>query len=303
MHNPTRTTLPALIALGQQASALQLHATHIRSRQGGQYLSRIKGRGMEFDESRPYQAGDDVRNIDWRVTARTDETYTKLFREERERPVILSIDNRQAMSFATQGKFKSVIAAELATLLAWAAHQQGDRVGAEIFTETGHQEFRPRRGQKNVLRLLKALTSQATDTGPGEQDLQAACHRLNRIVHPGSLVCIISDFRGLDERVYRELRRLARHSQILLFHVYDALESDLPPRGHYDVSFANRLFHINTSDQAFRERYQARYTSRIGLLNRLCHGHGIRMISCQTNESPFDVLRQHIGRRQTGKTR
>lgn len=252
---------------------------------------------MEFDESRPYQPGDDVRNIDWRVTARTNETYTKLFREEREQPVFLSVDNQRAMSFATRGKFKSVIAAELAAMLAWIAHQRGDRVGAEIFTASEHQEFRPRRGQKNVLRLLKALSNnKIASVNDTNDSFHAACRRLNRIVHPGSLVCVISDFRSLDNDTYHELRRLARHSQILLFHIYDVLESELPPSGKYRISFGNRVFNINTSDNIFCQHYHARYQARVDLLHRLCHSGDTRMIICRTDSDPFRVLSESIGR-------
>jgi len=263
--DPTRITLNELIALNRHASALQLRATHIRSQMSGLYLSRIKGRGMEFDESRPYQPGDDVRNIDWRVTARTGAAYTKLFREERERPVFINVDARAPMFFATQGYFKSVIAAELAALLAWTAHRQGDRIGGEIFSETGHFEFRPRRGQQNVLHLLKTLSSLEVPDTIVSHSLVEPMQRINRIVHPGSLVCLISDFRGLDAAAITQLKQIARHSELILLHVHDPMEHQLPQKGCYRISFGERLLSINTSDRQFRERYAQRYQPIRGL--------------------------------------
>jgi uncharacterized protein (DUF58 family) len=148
--------LKSLIDLAKPAANLNLHRLTIRSLQSGGYLSHFKGRGMEFDEARLYQHGDDIRSIDWKVTARTGKTHTKLFREEREKPVFISVDNRPAMQFATRGVFKSVQALKLAALLAWAAHHQGDRIGGQIFSSAGCQELKPQNGKHAVLHFLNA---------------------------------------------------------------------------------------------------------------------------------------------------
>jgi len=296
--NPTQTTLTELIALNRQAASLKLHAKRVRSRQSGQYLSRIKGRGMEFDESRLYEPGDDVRNIDWRVTARTGKTHTKMFREERERPVFISIDSRAPMFFATQGRFKSVIAAELASLLAWTAHQQGDRVGGEIFNENEHMEFRPRRGQQNVLHLIKRLSSLTAETTVQPISLETPMRRLHRIAHPGSLVCVISDFRGLNEAAATQLKNISRHSEVLLIHVYDPLETALPDKGHYRVSFGERILNINASNRQYRQHYSDHFQQRVDHLQQLSHNHLMNLVHCRTNESPATVLRKHFGVQQ-----
>jgi len=293
-NNPTRNSLTGLIALNSAANGLKLHARRIRSRQSGQYLSRIKGRGMEFDESRPYEPGDDVRNIDWRVTARTGTTHTKMFREERERPVFISVDNRAPMFFATRGRFKSVIAAELTSLLAWTAHHQGDRIGGEIFDETEHTEFRPRRGQHNVLRIIKQLSSLQPAVVTPQTSLEPPLRRLQRIAHPGSLVCIISDFRGLDEAALTQVINISRHSEVLLLHVFDPLEAELPDKGHYRVSFGERIFNINTANQQFRQHYSSHFEQRMDQLQQLATHH-INVLHCRTDESPIKVLRRRFG--------
>ena len=293
--NPTQATLTELIALNRQAASLKLHAKRIRSRQSGQYLSRMKGRGMEFDESRPYEPGDDVRNIDWRVTARTGKTHTKMFREERERPVFISVDSRASMFFATQGRFKSVIAAELTSLLAWTAHQQGDRVGGEIFNENDHTEFRPRRGQQNILHLIKQLSSLTVTTNAQPTSLEEPFRRLQRIVHPGSLACVISDFRGLDEAASTQLINISRHCEVLLIHIYDPLEVALPDRGHYRVSFGERIMNINATNRQYRQHYSEHFQQRMDLLEQLSNNQRMNLLHCRTNESPYTVLRNRFG--------
>ncbi len=299
-NSPTQTSLTQLIGLNRHAGSLQLRTTFIRARQSGQYLSRFKGRGMEFDESRPYQPGDDVRNIDWRVTARTGNTHSKVFREERERPVFISIDMRTPMFFATQGRFKSVIAAELAALLAWTANRQGERIGGELFNEHSHTEFRPKRGQQNVLHLLKALSLSANPFGHSAGSLQEAYRRLQRIVHPGSLVCVISDFRGLDEGAHAQLLRISRHSDVLLLYVYDQLEAALPAKGRYRVSYARRILNINADNAASRSRYSERHEAKLRALDKLCATGHMNLIPCRTDDQPLQVLRDAIGSRLAG---
>ena len=150
-------SLKTLIDLAKPASTLNLQHSKNRAQQSGAYMSRFKGRGMEFDEARLYQPGDDIRSIDWRVTARTGKTYTKVFREERERPVFISVDDRLTMHFATRGVFKSVLAAKLAGLLAWAAEHHGDRIGGQLFSEHDCYELKPQNGRHAVLRFLNTL--------------------------------------------------------------------------------------------------------------------------------------------------
>ena len=157
--SPVSVTQAELIRLAGPARSIALDVLRVNSLQTGAYVSHFKGRGMEFDESRPYQPGDDPRNIDWRVTARSSEAYTKLFREERERPVLIVTDLRSNMHFATQGAFKSVVATRAASLLAWAAHLRGDRLGGLIFGDSTHRELRPRLGRQAALRYVHELVS------------------------------------------------------------------------------------------------------------------------------------------------
>lgn len=152
-----QVSVASLIGLAHAARGLSLHRGDVRARRSDVRRSLFKGRGMEYDESRLYQPGDDVRHLDWRVTARTGKPHTKLFREERERPVFLWVDCRAPMFFATRGRFKSVAAAQLAALLAWSAVHDGDRIGSVLFTEGTHREIKPQRGKTGALRLFREL--------------------------------------------------------------------------------------------------------------------------------------------------
>ncbi len=282
--------LKSLLDLARPATALNLHHDHIRAGQSGGYLSRFKGRGMEFDESRLYQPGDDIRSIDWRVTARSGKTHTKVFREERERPVFISVDYRPAMAFATRGVFKSVQAAKLAALLAWAAQHHGDRIGGQIFTAGSCQEFKPQNGKHAVLRLLNALVKPTT-TNNGEMTLEQVLVRLLQHARPGSRVYIMSDFRGFNSSVENHLTKLARHCDIVLIQVFDPLESHLPDRGRYRFTDETRDVVIDCGDQQRILNYQQRFQNQLHRLQQLSKKLHLSLLQCSTADEPFDILR------------
>ena len=296
--SPVSVDLSELASLSNQARQLQLRPRMIRARQGGQYISRMRGRGMEFDESRPYQPGDDVRNIDWRVTARTGKTHSKVFREERERPVLISMDGRRSMFFATRGRFKWVQGARLAALLAWTATQAGDRVGGEIYREDGFEEFRPRRGRKSVLRLLKALVTHTAADAAAPASMEKVFRRMRRTAHPGSLVVFISDFRGFDEASEKQLARIARHNDVLLLHVHDWLESRLPADGRYRLGDGEQIIELDTRRADLQQRYQGKYEQRMAYLRRLCRQLHMTWLECATDQDPAEVLREIFGRQK-----
>ncbi len=282
--------LTALVNLAKPASLLNLHRSKIRSKQSGGYVSRFKGRGMEFDEARLYQPGDDIRSIDWRVTARTGKTHTKVFREERERPVFISVDNRSTMQFATRGVFKSVQAAKIAALLAWTAQHQGDRIGGQLFTESHCQELKPQNGKHGVLRFFNALVTPRLATEQ-EMTLEHVLARLVQHARPGSLVYIISDFRGLTPKAENHLAKLAGHCEVSLIHIYDPLESHLPAKGRYRFTDDTRDAVIDTGDKKRSLSYQQHYQQRLEHLRQIAKKIGLTFIQCSTAEDPLEVLR------------
>lgn len=202
----------------------------IQAKLAGTYLAKTKGRGMEFDEARHYQPGDDIRSIDWRVTARTGKTHTKIYREEKERPIFILCDLSSSMRFGSQLLFKSVQAAHLASLIAWSAAKRGDRVGGLIFSEHHHHELKPFTRQKAVLNFIHSLIElhQVPDKKPDSISFSEACARLRRLAKPGSLVCIISDFYGLDDAAKQHISKISRHCEVMTYPISDALEHQLP---------------------------------------------------------------------------
>jgi uncharacterized protein (DUF58 family) len=293
-------SLKSLIDLAKLATRINLHHSENRSQQSGGYVSRFKGRGMEFDESRFYQPGDDIRSIDWRVTARTGKTHTKVFREERERPVFISVDNRKTMQFATRGVFKSVVATKLASLLAWAAEYHGDRIGGQMFSESECRELKPQNGRHAVLRFLNALVSKADlthsipdssiDISP-KNTLEKILARLTQHARPGSLVYVISDFRGINDSAEIHLTTLSRHCEVVLIFIYDPLEANLPDKGRYRFTDTMRDVVIDAIDQQRLLNYQQRFELRRQRLELLAKKRGMTFIQCSTSEDPLQCLR------------
>jgi uncharacterized protein (DUF58 family) len=301
-QSPIRVTLADLVRLRPAGESLHLSAPRIRVAVEGGHVSQYKGRGVEFDESRPYQPGDDLRTIDWRVTARTGKPHTKVFREERNRPVFVWLDLRRPMLFATRGAYKGVRAAEAAALVAWSAIANGDRLGGLVFSETEHHELRPALGARAALRLLQTICidsfwrppTTATET---ETDAERALLRLTRVARPGSLIFLFSDFRRLGADSDRHLRQLASHCDLLLVHVYDAVEAELPPPGRYRIVSAGRSFSIETGSAAMRRRYEDRFAQRRAGLANLSRLPGIRMVDCRAEADPRTVLAQQFRQR------
>lgn len=201
----------------------------------GSYLTKHKGRGMEFDEARHYQPGDDIRAIDWRVTARTGKTHTKIYREERERPVFLFCDFLPSMMVGTQLLTKSVQAAHISALISWSAAARGDKVGALIFNQAMHKEVKPLTRKKAVLHVCKELTAVHLNSSAALVNQQQsaiafsdACARARRLARPGSLVYLVSDFQHISDTALQHLSHLSRHCEVRAIIVDDPIEHALP---------------------------------------------------------------------------
>ena len=187
----------------------------------GRKRSRLRGRGLDFDELRHYRPGDDIRTMDWRVTNRTGKPHVRVYREERDRPVFLVVDQRLSMFFGSQSRMKSVVAAEVAALTAWRVTSVGDRVGAIIFNDSKRHESRPARSSPRVMGRLGELTrmnqalSVDTQLGGGEHALNGALQLLERSIGHDYLVIVISDFHGWNDATLSSLRRLSQHNDVV----------------------------------------------------------------------------------------
>jgi len=283
----------SLIQLRHQASQLVLSLKKIRAMQSGTYLSSFRGRGMEFNESRIYQPGDDIRNMDWKVTARTGNPHTKIFSEERERPVLCWTDFREPMHFATHGAFKSVIAAKAAASIAWAANSQGDRVGGLVFSEHTHHELKPQRGKTSVLHFIKQLEQiqhSGVEQAGSQINAEQALARLRRVAKPGSLIFLISDFRNLGDQARSHITQLSRHNDIVMFFIYDILEKALPADGQYLVQHQGHKLRFS-SRKDNQSQYQQHFTERLDSLKSFARKHNISFIECSTQNDPLSQLK------------
>lgn len=297
-----RISLDTLLQLARPAESLPLKAVNIRALQGGAYTAPFKGRGMEFDETRPYQPGDDIRNLDWKVTARTGKPHTKLFREERERPVLLWLDLRQPMFFATHGAFKSVVAAKAAGLLAWSAVAHHDRIGGLIFSEHAHRELKPQNGKTAALKFLKTLClhpqwqqSQSVEAVPFQDSARTALLRLHNVVRPGSLIFLLSDFRGFGPELEKQVAAVARHNDLVLVHIVDPLEYELPPAGRYSLRGGAREIRIDTGGEKARTAHRQRFERHRGYLQALCLRYRMFYLACTTVDNPVQILQTGLG--------
>ncbi len=295
------TSLTDLIALRFPAKQLCLsRKKRALSTLAGPNKSNFRGRGIDFEEVRRYQPGDDIRSIDWRVTARSGNAHTKLFQEERERPVLLVVDQRHNMFFGSKTCFKSVLAAQLASLLAWSALDNGDRIGGLVFNDQEHVEIRPRRSRKTTLALLSHIGGY-NNALPRQQpalddSFSGMMHNLRRVAKPGSAIFIVSDFHGAeDERAKEHLFQLAQHTEITALACTDPLELELPRSGFYAVTDGVQRSELQTSNKALRAQYHERFVARRESLSADLQRLGIPLLPASTGVAPFELLQQYYG--------
>ncbi|HHI77352.1 MAG TPA: DUF58 domain-containing protein [Gammaproteobacteria bacterium] len=230
----------------------------------GRYASRLRGRGLDFEELRRYLPGDDIRGMDWRVTARTRQPHVRVYSEEKDRTVLLVVDQRLNMFFGSRNRLKSVTAAELAALGAWRTFDVGDRAGLVAFNDETLREVRPQRSEATVMTILqevlelnhalRADSPVTPDPGKLNQALEAAL----RLARHDTLVVIVSDFQGVDERSERLIARIAAHNDVLGVLVHDRLRQE-PPSERLPVSDGRQRLEIDLGDSKLRQRLIADY--------------------------------------------
>jgi uncharacterized protein (DUF58 family) len=260
----------------------------------GHAPSRFRGRGIDFEEVRRYQPGDDIRTMDWRVTARTGHPHTKLFREERERPLHILLDFTPTMAFGTRRCFKSVTAAEAAAWLAWNGMRHADRVGGMIVTSAGdHWESRPSGGTHGVIALLHGIVHHFPHPGVPSSipaTLSQPLARLRKVIRPGGQIAVLSDFIAWNADVERHLIHLSRHNDMALLLVHDPLEAHLPDAGWLGFGDGRHTLSINSSDARMRHAFNAQFETRRLQLRDLCRKQGALFAPLSTAEDPIEVL-------------
>lgn len=296
------TSLEELVAMRYLARGFSfLPRQPVHSLLAGRHSSRLRGRGLNFEEIRRYQPGDDIRQIDWKVTARTRKTHSRVYTEERERSTLLLVDQRASMFFGSAKRMKSVTAAEAAALAAWRVLEQQDRVGALVFNDTDIVEIRPRRSRNAVMRILQAVTEQnrALSLRSGEASnpgmFNEVLRRCDQLARHDCLICVFSDCSGQDEASRRLLTRIAYHNDLLFGFVHDPLEEDLPAAGPLVFADCEQQLEVDTRQRGLRERYRddfaaSRADGRQFLLHRQ-----VPVIPLNTLEDVAEQVRRRIG--------
>jgi len=231
----------------------------VRSILGGKHASKLRGRGLDFEEVRQYVAGDDIRNIDWRVTARTQTTHSKVFSEEKEKPALSVVDQSKSMFFGSQKKTKSVVAGELAALAAFKVLKEGDRVGGVVFADQGIDVVYPKRDRKNILYFLKEIVKRNNElahTAPVNFQLALAdaFAKIRNIISHDFLIVIISDFHRYSPELIRHIAYMSRHNDVILAKVFDPMEREIP-KTDLIVSDPTKQLKVKGKNKQVRERF------------------------------------------------
>ncbi len=273
----------------RQIRRLQLKARRaVQDLLGGEYHSVFKGTGIAFEEVREYQAGDDIRSIDWNVTARMGHPFIKRFIEERELTVVLMVDASGSQQFGTRSQQKREVAAELAAILAFSAISNNDRVGLIQFTDRVEKFVPPRKGNRHVLRLIRdILFFRPTHRGT---NLREALDFLNRVLRRRVIVFFLSDF--LDEHFERSFKRAGRRHDLVAVRITDPREEELPAVGLLELEDAEtgtRLL-LDTSSREVREAFAANARARRDTIQQLTRSAGTDLIEVSTDGGHLDAL-------------
>jgi uncharacterized protein (DUF58 family) len=279
--------LETLIALRLRARSLaSALARRVSSVPAGAHGSRFRGRGVDYRESRIYQPGDDIRHMDWRVTARSGRPHTKLFEEERERSVLLIVDQNPSLHFGTRVRFKSVQLARAAALVAWATVQGGDRIGALGFGGGIHAEIKPGGGPRSALAVLRALRDWDHAANDTIAPLSEALKRARRLAKPGTRVLLLSDGFSADADALAPLSLLAQHCDVAAVILSDTLELSAPPPGRYAVRSGGNTRLFDFARANVREQWSQTFAERREGLLGLLQKRALPSIRIDTRDEP-----------------
>jgi uncharacterized protein (DUF58 family) len=292
-----RVSLGELIEMRHRVREVPLFSTPARrSPLIGLHHSKLRGRGVDFDQVRVYQAGDDVRSIDWRVTARTQEPHTKLFHEERERPIYIIVEQSARLFFGSGLQFKSVLAAQAASLIGWSALEHNDRIGGLVFGDSEHLEIKPRRSKQSLLQLLSRLARAnqglSCDTAGKPDAMALALRRAREVLRPGSLAVIICDERSLSDASEQQLNLLARHTDLLLLPVSDPMDHALPAAGLLRFAQGSVQLELDTHSRDLRRSYAQRADARRAQWQRLEQKLGVPLLPLSSQRELVEQLRE-----------
>ena len=298
--------LDDLLELRHATHTLGLSSHHlVNSSFNGLYASVFRGAGVNFEEVREYREGDDIRNMDWKVTARTNSPHLKVYREERERSVVLCVDKSPHMGFGTRGTFKNVQAARAAALIGWAASRLQDRVGGLAFGDdrAGLQHYRPNRGRKSLWRLLKTLAEPGPESARSVDCLAGALQRASSGIPTGSLMFVIADLNRESMSLERMLGNLIQRHTVVLIPVDDPADWEIPAMGHTTFSGTDgELIEIDTDNPAARKAYREAWEARRNALLSIVHRLRIFFLPVRTDDDIHMTLMRGLEERARWRT-
>jgi len=296
------TNLRALVRLRYTAQGFSyLPRQSVRSLLSGRKRSRLRGRGLDFDELRHYRPGDDIRTMDWRVTNRTGKPHVRVYTEERDRPVIAIVDQRLPMFFGSQHKMKSVVAAEVAAITAWRVLEVGDRIGAILFNDERCLEVKPTRSERKVMGWLGDLADMNNELSvtPGRSSnpaaLAQALQLLESSIGHDYLVVLISDFYGWDAQALKIIRSISQHNDIICSLIFDPLERDISRANNLVVSDGRYQLQIDPHEQGLGEKFEASFESSMAHVQGELKRHRIPVVPVDTSTPVSDQLREKLG--------
>jgi uncharacterized protein (DUF58 family) len=300
--------LADLLKLRYQAQGFSyLPRQPIHSLLSGMHASRLRGRGLNFEEIRGYLPGDDIRNIDWKVTARLGKPHTRVYTEERDRPALLLVDQRLNMFFGSTASTKSATAAEAAAASAWRVLSVGDRPGAVVFNDATIDSVRPHRSETRVLELLNVVLgkNRALRVDAGVEPNAAQLNEVLRVANAQAthdyLVCLISDLNGADEETARLMTRLAEHNDVMVLFIYDPLETELPKSGKLVVSDGDLQLQVDAADAELRTKYREDFDERLESARSLLLKRQVPVLPISTVRPVIEQVRDHLGQLPQGR--
>ncbi len=266
----------------------------------GRHASKLRGRGLNFEELRHYRVGDDIRTMDWKVTNRTRKPHVRVYTEERERPVMLLVDQRQSMFFGSVEKMKSVVAAEVAALAAWRVLAVGDRVGALLFNDNAIKEVKPRRSQATVMQVLQHTLAMNHLLAAGREQHQGTV-QLNRTLAEAERLCghdyllvLISDMAGWNDETVKRIKRLSRHNDIIAAQIYDPLEKQLP-NDQLVVSDGALQIEVDAREAVLQQQFTEDFVSGVEYLQRELKKYRVPILAIDTVDPAQLQIRRAIG--------
>jgi uncharacterized protein (DUF58 family) len=296
-------SLGQLMALQFQTRGLSFVA---RQPQGsilsGNHASRLRGRGLNFDELRRYQPGDDLRHLDWRASLRTGKPVVRTFTEERDRPALIVVDQRMSMFFGSVRSFKSAIAAELGALAAWMVFNAGDRVGGLVFNDERIDSVAPLRSRKRVETLCSRIVEQNATLSASNPDHEAD-GQLDKVLQQclalaghDHLICLVSDFAGAGERTLQLMRQLSAHNDVIALQVYDPLALNVPDSGHLMVTQGQLQVELAVQKRQVRQPLGDFLGGRLKDVASLLRRSQVPLLMISTALPAVDQLRDELGR-------